>query len=209
MTQIVTMKQQVYAIIKLRIANGTYPRGYRLQELDLAGDLNVSRSPVREALKQLVCDDLALEIPNKGVLVRSFTKKELSDVFDARMLIECHALDLLEKNPRSLPREILENLLTLEEDLSRKVDYVMEPDVNIHYALLQSTDNFFLIEAHKKASTISMIHHTVLFQQNYYQLTIQAHMNVAQALLEQNYLVAKQELIEHLEHSREAICSKL
>ena len=79
MDNIVTIKQQVYHIIKKRIANGTYEHGQRLQENDLAEDLMVSRSPVREALKQLVFEGVLEEFPNKGVYLRNFSGKDIRD----------------------------------------------------------------------------------------------------------------------------------
>ena len=67
---ITTMREQVYQILRDNICRGVYAPGTRLQELDIAESLDVSRSPVREALRQLAADGLLLEIPNKGVYVK-------------------------------------------------------------------------------------------------------------------------------------------
>ena len=74
MDKIVTMKQQVYNILKKRIADGTYRHGQRLQEPDLAKELNVSRSPVREAIKELVMEGILIDTPNKGAALKVFTE---------------------------------------------------------------------------------------------------------------------------------------
>ena len=76
---VTTMREQVYEILRDEICRGEYPPGTRLQELDLTEHLNVSRSPVREALRQLVSDGLLLEIPNKGVYVKEFTVKDIEE----------------------------------------------------------------------------------------------------------------------------------
>ena len=83
-----TIREQVYQILRDDICQGVYAPGTRLQEVDLAENLNVSRSPVREALRQLAADGLLLEIPNKGVYVKEFTAKDLgvsSVAVDSRM----------------------------------------------------------------------------------------------------------------------------
>ena len=65
-----TIRDQVYQLLKDEICDGRYEPGYWLQEKELAQRLKVSRSPVREALRQLSRDGLVRDIPNKGVFVR-------------------------------------------------------------------------------------------------------------------------------------------
>ena len=89
---IMTIKHQIYQIIKKEICNGNYAAGQWLQEKELAEQLNVSRSPVREALKQLVDEGLAIEYPNKGVFVKEFTVKDIEEIYDVRILLESYAI---------------------------------------------------------------------------------------------------------------------
>ena len=65
-----TIRTQVYDIIKQNICDGVYTPGQRLQETELAASLHVSRSPIREALRQLASDGLVEEFPNRGVFVK-------------------------------------------------------------------------------------------------------------------------------------------
>ena len=61
-----TIKDQVYNVLKTEILNGEFAPNERLNEQLLADRLNVSRSPVREAIKQLAGDGLVVNVPNKG-----------------------------------------------------------------------------------------------------------------------------------------------
>lgn len=70
---VVNIRTQVYNAIKENICGGRYEPGQRLNEVELARSLNVSRSPVREALRRLAADGLVEEKPNRGVFVREFT----------------------------------------------------------------------------------------------------------------------------------------
>lgn len=62
-----TIKEQVYNSIKELILDGTFKQGQRLQEVTLSDMFNVSRSPIREAIIELVSEGLLESIPNKGV----------------------------------------------------------------------------------------------------------------------------------------------
>ena len=209
MNQIITIRQQVYNIIKRRIADGTYTHGQRLQEVDLSVELNVSRSPVRSALSQLEAEGLLMGQPNKGVFVRPFTEKEIHDIFEIRTLYECHAIDFLRDHPNET---LMEQLLVLKrrtENLYAEIDYMMGPEVNFHYALVESTGNAFLIKSHQFASAITMSYHVLLFAGDNYKETVDSHLKVINALLEQDYDLSKELLKQHLHHAEQSICNAM
>lgn len=206
MTQIITIRQQVYKIIKGRIADGTYKHGQRLQEVDVAEDLQVSRSPVREVFKQLETEGLLSGVPNKGVYVRSFTRKEISDIFDLRDLYECYALDFLAAHPSREIIGLLRNQKNHTLNMYDEKDYLMEPEVNFHFTLVQGTGNSFLITSHNAASAITMSYHDILFAGDHYRQNISAHLAVIDAILANDFKLAKKELKHHLNDSKEIIC---
>jgi DNA-binding GntR family transcriptional regulator len=80
--------EMVYAAVRRGILDGTYPAGARLGEVDLAHALNVSRTPVREALRRLLSDGLIETIPNQGSRVRSWDSNQLGDLFTVRAILE-------------------------------------------------------------------------------------------------------------------------
>lgn len=123
---IMTIKHQIYQIIKKEICNGNYVAGQWLQEKELAEQLNVSRSPVREALKQLVDEGLAIEYPNKGVFVKEFTVKDIEEIYDVRILLESYAI----KN--SVKTLTSKNIQELMETLQLLVKYYEKNDLT-HY----------------------------------------------------------------------------
>ena len=210
MDNIVTIKQQVYHIIKKRIANGTYEHGQRLQENDLAEDLMVSRSPVREALKQLVFEGVLEEFPNKGVYLRNFSGKDIRDIYDLRMILETYAIDYLVNNPTSFPLEELNNvrncILSLEGDT---IDYIVEPQINPHDAIVGATNNYYIIDFHRRASFYTMSYHNVLFQGENYNINIQQHLNIVDYLLQEDNLLYLDAVDNHLISSRDIICKAI
>ncbi len=210
MDKIITIKQQVYHIIKKRIANGTYQHGQRLQENDVAADLMVSRSPVREALKQLVFEGILEETPNKGVSLRRFTEKEIQDVYELRILLECYAIDFLADHPECFPLERLNSvsscILSLDGEI---IDYVVEPQINPHDAFIEATGNDSLIDVHRRASICTMSYHTALFAGENYSINLQQHLGIVNSLLAHDYEKAKEVLIQHLLNSKDIICNAI
>lgn len=86
--RLVTRKERAYAAIKERILSASLPPHDPISESELALDLGVSRTPVREALAALEKDGLVKIIPGKGAFVAGFSLAELEDTFAVREVIE-------------------------------------------------------------------------------------------------------------------------
>jgi len=85
---------KAYETLKQRVVGGTYAPGEQLKEEHLARELDISRTPVRAALKRLVDDGLATADLNRGVRVAEWTEFDIEETFDLRGLLEAHAADL-------------------------------------------------------------------------------------------------------------------
>ncbi|MHB1131421.1 MAG: GntR family transcriptional regulator [Chloroflexota bacterium] len=83
-----SLRAQVFKEIELAILNGAFAPGDGLTELKLSADLGVSRTPVREALRQLELEGLVRTIPNKGAVVVGVSEKDIDDIYTIRMHIE-------------------------------------------------------------------------------------------------------------------------
>lgn len=83
-----TVAARIYGAIKEQIIDGRLAPGSRITEQNLAAQFSTSRTPVREAMRQLVADGFALLKPNSGTVVRQWSSQEVRQLFDARVLIE-------------------------------------------------------------------------------------------------------------------------
>ena len=90
-----TIKEQVYQILRRELVRQRYEPGEWLQENEIAERLNVSRSPVREALRMLTGEGLLVEVPKKGVYVRKLTEDKIRENFSIRCLLEVNAIQSL------------------------------------------------------------------------------------------------------------------
>jgi len=88
-----TLVDGVAGHLREMISKGTLSPGVRLNELRLAGELSLSRSPIREAFRMLAAEGLVTITPRRGARVRPISLDELADVFEMRSLFELFALD--------------------------------------------------------------------------------------------------------------------
>ena len=90
-----SVRDQVYDGIKSMIVSGQIPQGTKLQESELAELFQVSRTPVREALKILKDDGLLESGSGKGLFVKVLTPGNVEDIFQVRSLLEQFAIRYL------------------------------------------------------------------------------------------------------------------
>ncbi len=83
-----TAPHRIYAVIKERIIDGTYPPGQRLTEQSFADEFEASRTPVREAIRLLASEGYVVFRPNSGTVVRSWSVAELLEIFRLRARLE-------------------------------------------------------------------------------------------------------------------------
>jgi DNA-binding GntR family transcriptional regulator len=87
-----TLAQQAYEELQARIVSGRLPAGQRLLAEELAAQLDISQTPIKEALAELERDGLVVGCSRRGSSVRRFTPNDIADIYDARILIETNAI---------------------------------------------------------------------------------------------------------------------
>lgn len=89
-----TLGENAYRTLRERIVGLTYPPGTRLVERDLAAELQISRIPLREAMRRLQNEGLVVAVPRQGTIVAPFTADDVRDLFDVREGLEVLAFRL-------------------------------------------------------------------------------------------------------------------
>jgi DNA-binding GntR family transcriptional regulator len=84
--------EQAADAIREEILAGRIPAGARIAEADVARQLSVSRTPIREALSRLAAEGLVELSPNRGARVASWTTAELREIFEVRLRLEPYAV---------------------------------------------------------------------------------------------------------------------
>lgn len=210
MTQrsVVTMREQVYQILREEICTGVYPPGFRLQEIELTEHLRVSRSPVREALRQLASDGLVLEIPNKGVYVKTFTAKDIEEIFDLRLMLESYGIDKVGKNLTSSNlTKLLDILAEMEKSYSEgdKQTYT-RLDEQLHTAIVMCAGNSLINDIYERVRSMNQQFRVFsLTSQQRFSESMDEHRSVIHAIATGDIKKAIKANRSHLELARDTI----
>lgn len=109
--------ERAYEYAKERLLDGRYAGGTLLSENELARQLGVSRTPVRQAFLQLEAEDLLELYPRRGALVRPISPSEAEDVLEARLLIETHCVRRVAAQGAELATALRESVAEQERTL--------------------------------------------------------------------------------------------
>lgn len=101
------------------ITHGTMAPGARLREVEVATQLGVSATPVREALRRLEREGLVTVSPHRGATVVAFTPAEIADLYEVHEILESHAVrraaEVADRDTSALERLLVEEEATLTE----------------------------------------------------------------------------------------------
>lgn len=139
----------VYHQLRRLIIEGHYAPGARLVEDRLARDLGVSRTPVRQALARVASEGLVQIFPNRGAVVRTFTRADLLDAYELRAIMEGHAAARAARQITADQLAALEQAAAaLEGSLSRsfasraeEVHFLVEQNQLFHSTIVHAAGN--------------------------------------------------------------------
>lgn len=128
---------RVFHKIREGILSGKYAANEELKEKNIGDELGVSRTPVREALRQLELEGLVSIIPNKGAYVVGLSKKDLRDIYEMRSLLEGLCAKWAAENITKEQIEELEENIFLSEFHAKKENWeqMVELDNRFHEIL--------------------------------------------------------------------------
>lgn len=150
-----TLAEQAYEELQEKIVSGQLPAGRRLFPEELAGELAISPTPVKEALVRLAQNGFVDAASRRASVVRRFTIADIREIYDARFLIEGHALETAMAAGRITPNVIAQLELIVErqiEELSRQTSEglgeAIRLDREFHGLIVDMGDNRLLASWH-------------------------------------------------------------
>lgn len=148
------LKARIADAVRERIALGTLGLGERLSDKDLADELHVSRTPVREALLQLASERLVVMHPQRGTFVFSATADEVRELCELRGVLEAGAARLLAaRDGRAAGAELAALVKESEAALGRRDwDACEALDTRFHERLVERAGNALLAESYRALS---------------------------------------------------------
>lgn len=156
-----------YLALHRGIRSGAYPPGSRLKEVELAAHLQMSRTPVREAIRQLERDGVVLVLPNRGAVVRELTEREIDDTYSLRAVLEGYAASraAIRMEPAALSRlEAIQEQLETQVGDEPDADFGVDGDVEalialnqaFHQTIMVGSQNSRMAEILQKATEVPL-----------------------------------------------------
>lgn len=151
--------RRIADLLRDRIVRDMLPPGARIIERELSEELGVSRTPVREAIKELAAEGLVDLRPNRGAEVASFDPAHAEDLFE--VLAELEAL-AVQRFVRRMTVALLERLERLHAELAqqfhdKELERYFTANTEIHDLLIREAGNAILAETHQRLLTRSRL----------------------------------------------------
>jgi DNA-binding GntR family transcriptional regulator len=157
----------------------------RLDERQLASDLGISRTPVREAMVQLEREGFVRSVPRRGIYVVRKTKQEVIELITAWAALECMAARLITQNAADEEIARLRAMFATFENgrLHAKLDEYSEVNIEFHQTIIRMSHNRVLIDlAANLFAHMRMIRRKTIGEQDRADRSIRDHMNIIQAI---------------------------
>lgn len=164
-----SLRGRVFHKIRDDILSGKYSQNEELKEVTIGNELGVSRTPVREALRQLELEGLVNIIPNKGAYVNGITAKDIHDIYMIRSYLEGLCARMACENITDKQMEEMDEIVYLSEFHTRRSHegQIFELDSKFHELLYEASGSRILyhllsdyhqyVQRIRKASLSSMI----------------------------------------------------
>ena len=195
-----TLREQIVSSLRDSIIKGELNPGQKLTEPELAEKLGISRTPIREAFRQLESEGFLTVIPRRGAVVSRITRKEIGDFYDLKSLLEGYAArvaaeKITEKGIEKL-RKINEQLVVLAE--KNDVDAFFSKNDEFHNTFISYCGNEKLLEFHKHlVQRFMRFRLGALSVPGRLLLSVKQHRNIIKALAEKDGPLAETLVLEH------------
>ena len=191
-----SLGHRIFCILRDKILNEEYEKGQKLNEVVLSKELNISRTPIREALKQLELEGLVKSIPNKGVYVLGFSSRDIDDMLEIRVVLESLSIDRIKE------------IYDLLEFYAEKNDQERFTEVNIdfHEAIYRATHSQYFEQL---LSDINYYIHVTsrhsIRQPNRLIEAAQEHKEIYDAIVKKDKALAKANVEKHIRKTQSLV----
>lgn len=202
------LRELVFESLREAIILGHLRPGERLMEIQLAEQMGVSRTPVREAIRKLELEGLVVMVPRKGAYVAGLSIKDIADVFEIRKALEGLAAELAADRISDEEIENLERVLHRLADAAdqKNFDTFIEVDTEFHAILFQAGRNERLSQIiNNLREQIHRFRITSLSMPGRMTAAVEEHRKIVEAISQHDLDEAKRLAQEHIENAENTI----
>jgi len=202
----VSLKDKAYEHIKSKIILCEMMPGSDISEEELANELGISRTPVREAIMMLENENLVHVFPRKGSFVSQITLKDIQEIFQIREVVETQVGKMVCK---TISEEMLMAFRARFEAIDSDGNYIsyrdfFELDLEFHKFIVNSSGNQYLIEfmnkIYDKDYRIRVLTTSKFEEERKRNRT--EHLDIVDAFLSKDEGRVEKCMLEHIRHAR-------
>ena len=202
------LRELVFEALREAIIDGRLRPGERLMEIQLAEELGVSRTPIREAIRKLELEGFVVMVPRKGAYVADISTKDIIDVFEIRAALEGLAAQLAAERATDEELEEMERMLVEigEAIEARDVDRLVETDTRFHEVLFRASRNerlcqlISLLREQIQRFRIRTLSHPARMR-----VALEEHRSLVEALAQRDPELARRVAQEHIESAENSL----
>ncbi|MFW8635621.1 GntR family transcriptional regulator [Cribrihabitans pelagius] len=188
-----------YMRLLAELREGRLTPGDRLRETELAERLGVSRTPVREAIRQLEADGIVTHVPRQGASIRTLDYAEVMELYEMRAVLEGTAARLAARAASDLEIEELYDMNRALAALGH-VPEAFTLNRQFHAALLDAAKNRFLTRSiHTLQKTLLILGPTTLTEPDRAEKAVEEHFGVLDAIKARDGALAEAAMRAHIE----------
>lgn len=204
-----TLGTTAYNFILENINNGNIQGDELLSEVAIANELNMSRTPVREAIRRLESEGLLVSMDGIGTIVNSFSEKELKDMYEVRIALEQIASETsihrISKDKVDAVKYAFNEIEKMDEETMESEEiierlYVL--DNELHRLLIENSENSYVkYMIHTINNSINRYRHTAYSRMNTAKTSLEHHLKIIECIENVDVECIKITLKEHIEWS--------
>lgn len=199
------LREIVFETLREAIISGVLKPGERLMEVQLAEEMGVSRTPVREAIRKLELENFVVMVPRKGAYVADLSTKDIVDVFEIRAALEALAAGLAAERITDDELEELQQIL-VQNAKSQSLEEFIAIDTKFHDVLYRASRNERLVQIISNLrEQIQRFRSTTLASPGRMKNTLEEHKRIVDAVSERNVQLAQQLAQEHIDNAENSM----
>jgi len=179
-----TLREKILEVIKDAIISGEMKAGSRVSEPEMAERFGISRTPIREAFRQLAAEGYLTIVPRKGAVIRIFSPRDIEEFYAVKSILEGYAARLACEKLSDKDIDRLEAINNRLEDLGRQNDvkHFFKIHNDFHSLFIKAADNEKLREIHNSlVERFQRLRFTSLSLPGRMALSVQEHKKIIEA----------------------------
>ncbi len=198
------LAENLYTQIQMDIIKGILSAGKKLTEQSLCEQYKVSRTPVREALRQLEIEGLVENIPNRGSFVVGFTSQDIKDIYELRKTYEIQAVKWAIERINDEELDELGEIFEFMEFYTKKhdIDKMLHINSNFHQLIYISSRNKMLRQVLSSYQMYIKYSRDInSYEDDYLETVLEEHRAIYEAFMLKNEAAATKAMLSHMENS--------